>query len=256
ANNNGVREAGENGIAGVSISLPAGTVDALGNAVAAVVTDANGDYRFDDLLAGTYTVSEQVAQPVVGGYTTSNGITVAGTVGGSPSGTATPVTTVPSAVAGIVLPAGGASIDNDFGEILVAAITGSVYVDRNGNGDFDAGDAGTNNSRPNGGLQDVTLTLTGAGADGIFGNGDDPAPVVLQTDANGAYQFTGLVVGQDYRITETQPQGYGNGIEHPTNVIEIGNLPLAGTSGHDFGEVLGSLAGVVFEDFSATSANN
>ena len=39
-------------------------------------------------------------------------------------------------------------------------------------------------------------------------------------------------------------------------VMKIGNLPLAGTSGHDFGEVLGSLAGVVFEDFSATSAKN
>ena len=40
----------------------------------------------------TYTVNEQAAQPVVGGVTTINGTTVAGTIGGSPSGTATPVT--------------------------------------------------------------------------------------------------------------------------------------------------------------------
>ena len=119
-----------------------------------------------------------------------------------------------------------------------------------GNGDFDAADAGTLNSRPNGGLQGGTVTLTGAGADGICGNGDDAAPVTLQTDANGAYQFTGLVVGQNYRVTETQPAGYGNGTEHPTNVIDVNALPLAGVTGRDFGETLGSLAGAVFEDFS------
>ena len=88
------------------------------------------------------------------------------------------------------------------------------------------------------------------------GNGDDAAPVTLQTDANGAYQFTGLVVGQNYRVTEAQPAGYGNGTEHPTNVIDVNALPLAGVTGRDFGETLGSLAGAVFEDFSTTPANN
>ena len=54
-----MREPGENGIGGVRVSLPAGTRDALGNPVAEAVTDANGDYRFGDLPAGTYNVTEQ-----------------------------------------------------------------------------------------------------------------------------------------------------------------------------------------------------
>lgn len=57
ANNNGIREATEVGIEGVSIQLT-GT-DSLGNAInRTVTTDANGEYVFDQLAAGTYRVDE------------------------------------------------------------------------------------------------------------------------------------------------------------------------------------------------------
>ena len=127
---------------------------------------------------------------------------------------------------------GGSTESAKQGEDAVAGISGSVYVDRNGNGNFDGGDAGTVNSRPNGGLQGVSVTLTGAGADGIFGNGDDPALVTVQTDATGAYQFADLVVGQDYRVSETQPAGYADGTENPSNAIDIAKA-VAGYVGHD-----------------------
>lgn len=54
-NSNGVQDAGETGIPGVTVILtyPDGTT-------ATTTTDANGYYLFDQLLAGTYTVSIQV----------------------------------------------------------------------------------------------------------------------------------------------------------------------------------------------------
>src|SRR5690606_18215064 len=100
------------GIDGVEIRL-SGTDD-LGNPVNdTTTTAADGSFSFDNLRPGTYTLTEPT-QPVG----TINGITTAGSVGGTPSGTATPVATVPSAIATIDLTApGSASIDNLFAEI-------------------------------------------------------------------------------------------------------------------------------------------
>ncbi|WP_153558795.1 COG1361 S-layer family protein [Roseimaritima sediminicola] len=79
SNNNGIQDAGERGIAGVTITL-AGT-DTLNNPVTrSVTTDANGAYRFDQLPAGTYSVTE--TQP--SGFV--DGIETAGTVDGNASG--------------------------------------------------------------------------------------------------------------------------------------------------------------------------
>ncbi|MGX5731593.1 SdrD B-like domain-containing protein [Pseudoxanthomonas beigongshangi] len=257
-NYSNTRNAGDGAIAGATVEL---LNAATGAVIRTTTTDGSGAYSFtglDPLI--TYTLREALP---AGNYRNRPSAVNPGQIGGAacaigcvPStGTAGDAATT-DRISDIDLGAGLDGVQFNFGEDAISAISGHVYVDRNRNGDFDAGDAGTVNSRPNGGLQDVTVTLTGAGADGVFGNGDDPAPVVLQTDANGAYQFTDLVVGQRYRVSETQPEGYGEGSEHPTNVIEIANLPLAGSTGNDFGEVLGSLAGSVFEDFSATAANN
>ena len=245
-------------IAGATVEL---LNAATGTVITTATTNASGAYSFTNLdplivytlrealPAGNYQNRPTAVNPgLIGGAACVAGCTPGTAVNGDAATT--------DRISTIDLGAGTDGTAFNFGEDAVAAISGSVYVDRNGNGDFDAADAGAVNSRPNGGLQGVTVTLAGAGADGIFGNGDDPAPVTLQTDANGAYQFTGLVVGQNYRVTETQPAGYGNGTEHPTNVIDVNALPLAGVTGRDFGETLGSLAGAVFEDFSTTPANN
>lgn len=81
ANTNGVEDAGENGIAGVTITLT-GT-DMLGNSVSqTTTTDANGDYTFTNLLPGTYTLTE--TQPTGIRDAQANpgtGTTAAGTAG-------------------------------------------------------------------------------------------------------------------------------------------------------------------------------
>ncbi|MHC9086687.1 SdrD B-like domain-containing protein [Luteimonas sp. RIT-PG2_3] len=250
---------------GSDAAIADATVELLNAATGAVITTAQtnsaGAYTFSDLdpfveytlrqvlPTGTYRNRPTAVNPgQIGGLPCSSGCTPGTGLSGDAATT--------DRISAIDLSAGTDGTLFNFGEDAIAGISGSVYLDRNGNGNFDDGDAGERNSLPNGGLEGVTITLTGAGADGIFGNGDDPAPVIVQTSDTGAYQFTDLVVGQNYRVTQTQPDGYANGIENPGNVIEIASLPAAGSAGHDFGERLGSLAGAVFEDFSTTAANN
>lgn len=123
SNGNGLHDSTEPGIPGVTVTLTG--IDSTGQSVnRSLVTDANGRYRFEDLQAAGpagYTVTEQLAQPNAPGTTTPtfNGTTNAGSIAGVTSGTATPVNVVPSAVSGVALPAGGASVDNNFGEVLV-----------------------------------------------------------------------------------------------------------------------------------------
>ena len=258
-NFNNVRDAGTDAaIAGATVELlNAGT----GTVITTATTDANGAYSFTNLdplivytlrealPAGNYQNRPTAVNPgQIGGAACASGCAPGTGVSGDAATT--------DRIAGIDLGAGLDGTVFNFGEDAIAAISGSVYLDRNRNGDFDGTDAGSTNSQPNGGLQGVDVTLTGAGADGVFGNGDDPAPVTIQTGANGAYQFANLVVGQSYRVTETQPNGYADGTENTSNLINVANLPPAGSTGHDFGEILGSIAGAVFEDFSATAANN
>ena len=101
-NNNGVQDAGEEGIAGVALALT-GT-DTLGNTVTQdVVTDANGNYLFSNLPAGTYSVTEE--QPA--GF--RDGIETAGT--GANASTADNVFTQ------LGLGADTDAVDFDFGEL-------------------------------------------------------------------------------------------------------------------------------------------
>ena len=75
-NGNGVRDADEAGIAGVEITLTG--VDVNGNDVfLTTFTDANGDYVFDNLQAGTY----QVTQKQPEGFNDGQDSSPVGTVG-------------------------------------------------------------------------------------------------------------------------------------------------------------------------------
>jgi hypothetical protein len=78
-----------------------------------------------------------------------------------------------------------------------SSLSGIVWEDFNNNGQVDFGEKG---------IAGVTITLTGT---------DDlghPVNLPLVTDADGAYVFLNLRPG-NYVITETQPAGYGQGID-------------------------------------------
>ena len=69
-NNDGIQQSGEEGIAGVEITLT-GT-DVFGSPVTrTTLTDANGNYTFDGLQAGTYTVTQTQPEGFIDGIDTN-----------------------------------------------------------------------------------------------------------------------------------------------------------------------------------------
>ncbi|MDQ5858749.1 MAG: SpaA isopeptide-forming pilin-related protein, partial [Acidobacteriota bacterium] len=118
-NGNGVRDAGEPGLAGVTIRL----TDASG-VVRTTTTDATGAFSFSDVGAGAYVVSEVV-----------------------PAGFVQTAPAAPGTIA-ITIAAGGNSSGLLFGNRAstgpadIGSITGRKILDFNGNGILDAGDRG------------------------------------------------------------------------------------------------------------------
>ncbi|GEM_PF-648534 len=224
ANNNGVKDAGEEGISAVLVTLN-GTDD-LGAVNKTAVTDANGFYQFLTLRPGTYNVAE--AQPAL----FLDGKDTAGTTGGTVSN---------DLLSSIVLPAGAASVSNNFGELKPATIAGFVYVDVNNNGVKDPGEQG---------IAGVAVALSGFTANG---------PVSLQatTDGNGAYAFANLAPGA-YGIQEAQPASYLDGKDMvgtqggALSNDQVSSITLAsGVNGqnNNFGELTpASVAGFVYAD--------
>lgn len=109
-NDNGVINAGEEGIAGVEIRLTQGGV-----IVATTMTNANGQYSFTNLVPGTYTVIEM--QP-------ANWTDGKDTVGlGAPGGSGTAGNDV---ISNVTLAGGDAATDYNFGERRTPQSTTSI----------------------------------------------------------------------------------------------------------------------------------
>ncbi|MDH4392698.1 MAG: SdrD B-like domain-containing protein, partial [Aquabacterium sp.] len=229
ANNDGLRT-GDSGIAGVSVTLT-GTND-LGAAVNTTVqTDATGAYVFANLRPGTYAVAESQPAAFLDGRDT------AGTIGGVSTGSAAANDTI----TGIVLRSGQASIENNFGEIRPAVVSGFVFEDSNNDG-LRTGDTP---------ISGATVTLTGT---------NDLGQTVTRTattGADGSYSFADLRPGT-YTVRETQPAGFADGKDSAgsNGATVTANDEIRVTVGqgqssteNNFGEVrLGSIAGNVFFD--------
>ncbi len=180
SNDNGVKDPGEPGISGVTLTLT-GTND-LGNMVSQTTTTAaDGSYSFGTLRPGTYQITE--TQPAA--YL--EGKDAVGTQGGS--------NTINDVISGAVLTEGTNGQNNNFGELRPSSLSGFVYQDTNNNGMMDPSENG---------IHGVTVTLTGT---------DDVGNAVNQTfvtGSTGAYSFTNLRPGT-YTVVETQPSNWVEG---------------------------------------------
>ena len=175
-NRDGLQDADEPALPGVTVTLMradgSAVTDASGNPVAAVTTDANGKYVFENLLPGDYKVSFQAPA----GYeaTTSD----AGDDRAADSN---------GASASVTLVQGQTDDTIDFGAVGTGVIGDQLFVDVNQNGG-NAPDAADKV------LPGVKVTLTWTGPGGITRTYE------TVTDADGKYKFENLLPG-DYKVS-------------------------------------------------------
>lgn len=200
-NNDGVKDAGEDGIGSVTLRLTGTTVS--GEAVNLMATtNGVGAYSFAGLKnanAAGYTITETQPADYLDGKQAKGKI----------AGVACAACSIATAnsIGAIPFVAGSAFTDFNFGEIQGVSVGGHVFHDVNNNGIFDAGE----------GLSGVTVTLSGI---------DDQGGVVNRTtttDANGNYGFVNLRPSDatGYTLTETQPAGIG---DFPTGGSKAGTV--------------------------------
>ncbi len=173
-NGDGIQDAGEPGIAGVTVELR----DGSGNLVATTTTDANGGYLFTGLEDHTYTVNVQSGSLPSGLTPTYD----------ENSGTVSPDQTTT-----VTITDSNEHMTADFGYnytppadtdtptmVATGAIGDQIWNDANGDGVLDPGESG---------IENVTVTLySDSDGDGIY---DTPVGTAT-TDAAGNYIFDGL----------------------------------------------------------------
>jgi uncharacterized repeat protein (TIGR01451 family)/fimbrial isopeptide formation D2 family protein/LPXTG-motif cell wall-anchored protein len=195
-NRDGIQDAGESPLAGVTVKL----YDASGALVGTKVTDATGYYWFTDLLAGaTYTI--EFVKPA--GYTYTpvvNADPTANKDGGldSDAPVADGKVTFVAESTGANAP-GATATDNptiDAGFVELVSIGNYVWYDRNRDGL-----QGAVADEPV--VAGVTVNLLdAAGNPAVLPGG---APVTTTTDANGFYSFTNLLAGETYVVEFVKP---------------------------------------------------
>ncbi len=213
ANNNGVQDGGEIGLPGVTVALTGTAAD--GSTVnTSSITNGTGQYLFNDLLSGTYTITE--TQP--GAFGDGLDVLGAGNVGG---------TAANDVYWAIALPVGTQATGYNFSE-SGAAVVGVVYRDLNRDGTQQGGDVG---------IANVTVTLRDAG--------NTTTIATTTTAADGSFLFAGISAG-NYVVVESQPAGYGSSPSSPDTLPIV--IPPGGGTTAAFADTLSTLAGSVYVD--------
>ena len=225
ANGDCIRDPGEINLAGVVIEI----LNAQGQIVGTTITDSEGNYRFDGLIPGQYTLREtQPAGYIQGGQ-------IAGSAGGN--------ATMADIISAIALGAGVQATDYDFCEQRVGSLEGQVFADLNEDCIFDSDESP---------IEGVRIELLDAEGNFIE---------TTSTDNTGRYRFINLKPGI-YSVREIQPVGYfqGNqmapeGVADTSTVDLLANISLSSgesVSELDFCEVPpATIAGFVFQDGDA-----
>ena len=224
ANGNGIQDAGEAGLANVTVGLYADS--AFTQLLYVKATDASGHYLFSGLPDGTYYVMVN-SNTLPSGYNTTPTADPDATKDGK--GTA-------------VVTSGGNVLTMDFGYKPVPttfSVSGYVWND-NGAGGGTVGDGIKNGTEP--GIAGVAVTITVAGV-----------PYVVVTDATGFYTLAGVPSAATVVITVntgTLPNkayvqtGDPDGVKDNTTTF---TMPASAVSNKNFGyrEVLATLSGTV-----------
>jgi 5-hydroxyisourate hydrolase-like protein (transthyretin family) len=183
ADKDGVQDATETGVAGVTVTL----YDAAGNPVASTITDGSGKYKFTNLVPSSYTVG--FTPPVDYTFTTPSSLADDSTDKNSDA-SATPGATFGRS--GLITLASG-EYDSTVDAGLVSSITqnvgNKVWFDTNKDGIQDAGEEG---------VAGVTVTLKDAAGNVV---------ATTVTNSVGDYLFKDVPAGTGYTMEFTPPVG-------------------------------------------------
>ncbi|MEY3480609.1 MAG: hypothetical protein RIQ71_1384 [Verrucomicrobiota bacterium] len=171
-NGNGVQDATDGGLSGVTVNLYAADGTTL---LGSKVTDSNGKYLFTGLAAGTYVV--KVMSGVPAGYTLT----------GSP---AVPLSNQYTAT----LAGNQTLLTVNFGYRPggTGSISGITFDDDNNNGVYDAGDTG---------IPSVPVSLYyDSNGNGVYDAGTDALVSTQNSNGSGNYSFTTLATGLNYLV--------------------------------------------------------
>ncbi len=206
ADNDGTLDSGETKLAHYPVVLTITYPNSSGTVTMTTLTDANGNYRFDNVMldenynsvAGepTYTITVPGVEGMVSTHTpTTDGLNDGAdpATGAGDNQADDPAGEV---VTGLVK--GETDTTRDFGFIGGATIGDRVWLDVNRDGIQSLNEPG---------LSGVTVKIYRDNGDGTFNSGTDTlvaTPVV--TDSNGNYSFAGLPPG-NYWVDVTTPSG-------------------------------------------------
>ncbi len=193
ANLNGIQDPRESPVPGTVVTL----FDADGDALATRTTGANGRYRFNGLLPGTYSVGFEPPA----GYVFSDPGTA------SDPGKDSDANPTSGRTVSINLVAGQQDLTWDAGLWQPASLGDYVWVDGNADGMQDPTESG---------IAGIKVNLLDGAADPILDTGGNP--VTTLTAGDGSYEFTGLRPGS-YRVEFVLPSTH---IFSPTNADGAG----------------------------------
>ncbi len=216
-NENGIKDAGENAIAGVTVNL----LNSSGVVIATAVTDSSGNFTFTGLANGTYTVKIADTDNKLVGYL--------GTTTDAKAGQKT-VPVFNADVTGI-----------NFGYNATGTIGDTVFSDANGDKIQNPGEPG---------ISGVSVKLYKDNGDGVFDSTADTLVKTAATDTAGKYLFTGLDTGT-YFVSVDDTQAKLASYSPTTTDMETG----ANAAGTQI-EVLLPNANSVFRDADFGYRNN
>ncbi len=241
-NGNGTFDGGDAGIPGVTVTL----FNDSGSPVATTITNAAGEYQFTGLANGDYTVL------VTDGSNVLQNLVQTAQPGGTDGG----VACAPCSDSSAVTLSGSGNQLQDFGFRYqtqgggTGVIGDTVFLDTNGNGTPQA----------NEGVEGVLVVLYDAGQDGTIGTSDDRVLDVELTDENGRYLFSGLPLGEDYRVvvdTSSLPGGGigwqntvdpDGGADAQSTVTNLAGRDLAQDFGFAYSGIAAAIEGTVWQD--------